>query len=262
MMHITEEDLNAADALVSARPAWTGLRTAADAVGLEAHTILHCGPPAQPHHALVTPTLNSAAVACVFEGWATDLDEGLALVKSGAVRFEPAQPRGVATPMAAVVSPSMRLLEMTDLARRRTARLRAHQRRRHRRRPGAALRTLHARGAGIPALSQRTVADLLEAAAGEPLAWLPIIDDALVDGDDTHLRHVAAHALLVAAPARTAGPAPRGREADEFIGKWPFFHLNFWMAGIRVAMQAASGGHRQRAHHRLRRQRRDTSVCR
>lgn len=241
MMHITGEDLNAADALVSARPAWTGLRTAADAVGLEAHTILHCGPPAQPHHALVTPTLNSAAVACVFEGWAKDLDEGLALVKGGAVRFAPAQPRGVATPMAAVVSPSMRLLEMTDLAR-----------------PGQhAYAPINGGGTGgdpAPRYGRRTpqaleflrflngpVADLLEAAAGEPLAWLPIIDAALVEGDDTHLRHVAAHARLVQALRARLDPAHTGSSADEFIGKWPFFHLNFWMAGIRVAMQAATG---------------------
>ncbi|MGI9336112.1 MAG: DUF1116 domain-containing protein, partial [Gammaproteobacteria bacterium] len=90
------------------------MRSAAEAVGLSGKTLLHSGPPADPSHALVRPTLNSAAVAAVFEGWAGDLDEGFELVSCGEVRFEPAQDRRVLTPMAAVVSPSMRLIEMTD----------------------------------------------------------------------------------------------------------------------------------------------------
>ena len=240
-MNDTQADLRAADALVSARPAWTGVSTAARAVGLESRTILHCGPPADPPHALVTPTLHSAAVACVFEGWAADLDEGLGLVRSGGIRFQPAQPRGVATPMAAVVSPSMRLLEMTDLAQPE-----------HR-----AYAPINGGGTGgdpAPRYGRCTpealeflrflngeVADLLDVVSGEPVEWLPIIDAALTEGDDTHLRHVAAHARLVETLRARMDPARQGGDADVFMGTWPFFHLNFWMAGIRVAMQAATG---------------------
>ncbi len=236
-----EADERAVGALVSAHPAWTGMRTAADAVGLEPRTLLHCGPPADPPHALVAPTLNSAAVACVFEGWARDLEEGLALVRSGDIRFEPAQPRRVATPMAAVVSPSMRLLEMTDLTR-------PSQR---------AYAPINGGGSGgdpAPRYGRCTpaaleflrflnadVAELLDAAAGEPLAWLPIVDAALVAGDDVHLRHVAAHAELVRCISARVGQRHAGTAAREFVGKWPFFHLNFWMAGVRVAMAAATG---------------------
>ena len=46
-MPISEADGQAVDALVSAQPAWTGIRTAADALGLAPRTILHCGPPAK-----------------------------------------------------------------------------------------------------------------------------------------------------------------------------------------------------------------------
>ena len=113
---LAEADQHAVDALTAVEPAWTGMRTAADVLGLEALSLLHCGPPAVPAHALVKPILNSAAVACVFEGWADDLDEALALVRSGSIRFLPAQDHLVATPMAAVVSPSMRLIEMADLS--------------------------------------------------------------------------------------------------------------------------------------------------
>ena len=244
-MRTHESDERAVDGLVSAQPAWTGVCTAADALELEPRTILHCGPPANPAHALVAPTLNSAAVACVFEGWAGDLEEGLALVRSGDVRFEPAQPRRVATPMAAVVSPSMRLIEMTDLTR-----------------PSErAYAPINGGGTGgdpAPRYGRCTpaalaflrflnadVADLLDTAAGEPLAWLPIVDAALVAGDDLHLRHVAAHAELMRCinqrVGRPVGEGLAGGAAHEFMGKWPFFHLNFWMAGVRVAMAAAAG---------------------
>ena len=52
---LAEADRNAAEALTAVEPAWTAVRTAADALGLETRTLLHCGPPAVPAHALVQP---------------------------------------------------------------------------------------------------------------------------------------------------------------------------------------------------------------
>ena len=239
---LTQADQRAFEALVTVEPAWSGLRTAADAIGLEGRTLLHCGPPANPAHALVQPTLNSAAVACVFEGWAGDLDEALALVRSGAIRFEPAQDRLVATPMAAVVSPSMRLIEMSDLAGR------------ARRCYGPINGGGHG-GSPAPRYGRRApecvallrflngpVADLLDEAGAnaEPLPWLPIVDQALVEGDDTHLGHVAAHAQLVGALHTRIGVKLAGTAAEAFIRAWPFFHLNFWMAAVRCILDGAS----------------------
>ena len=240
-MMLTEADHRAAEALTAVEPAWTGMRTAADALGLERHTLLHCGPPAIPAHALVQPTLNSAAVACVFEGWADDLDEALALVRSGSIRFEPAQDRRVATPMAAVVSPSMQLIEMSDLDGK------AH-------RCYAPINGGGHGGSPVPRYGRRApecveflrflngaVAEFLDDACTEPLPWLPIIDHALIGGDDTHLRHVAAHARLVDILGARRGAKRAGAEAEAFIHEWPFFHLNFWMAAVRCALNGANG---------------------
>ena len=236
----TEADQRAVAALTAVEPAWTGMRTATDALGLEPRTLLHCGPPATPAHALVPPIVNSAAVACVFEGWADDLDEAAALVRSGSIRFLAAQDHRTATPMAAVVSPSMRLIEMTDLR-------------------DDATRPCYAPinggghgGSPVPRYGRRApecvaflrflngpVADLLDAVSTEPLPWLPLVDHALTAGDDTHLRHVAAHArLLQAIDARRRGPRT---DADAFIREWPIFHLNFWMAAVRCVLDAAAG---------------------
>lgn len=238
---LTEADRHAVDALIAVQPAWTGMRTAADAIGMETRTLLHCGPPATPAHALVQPILNSAAVACVFEGWADDLDEALALTRSGSIRFLPAQDHHVATPMAAVVSPSMRLIEMSDLGG-------------NVRRSYAPINGGGHGGSPVPRYGRRApecvqflrflngeVADLLDHACAEPLPWLPLIDDALIGGDDTHLRHVAAHAHLLEIIDARSGTQPSRAEADSFIREWPIFHLNFWMAAVRCTLDAATG---------------------
>ena len=239
---LADADRQSAEALVAADPAWCGIRVAADALGLRKHTLLHCGPPASPSHALVQPVLNSAAVACVFEGWCDDLDDALALVQSGTVRFEPAQDHRVATPMAAVVSPSMHLIEMVDLDGR----------------GRSAYAPINGGGHGgspVPRYGRRApecvdflrflngaVAELLVDACAEPLPWLPIIDQALVRGDDSHLRHVAAHAYLVDVLRSRLGARHSGTAADEFLRQWPIVHLNFWMAAVRCALDGAAGG--------------------
>jgi hypothetical protein len=240
-MPTTPEDQQALDQFMVVKPAWTGMTTAAKAVGLERHHLLHSGPPAAPSHALVTPTLNSASVACVYEGWAADLDEADALVTSGEIIFEPAQDRNVATPLAAVVSPSMRVLEMSDLndpARRAFAPLN-----------GGGTGAAHAARYGIKSQDaldlirflNDEVADAIAPACANPIPWLPIIDDALTRGDDAHLRHLEAHKILVGILTDRLGSGFAETKAGEFAGAWPIFHLNFWMAAAKCILSGASG---------------------
>lgn len=238
-MTLTPADQEALDRLFAAQPAWTGVRTAGDAVGLERHVLLHSGPPAENGH--VIPTLNSAAVACVFEGWADDLDAADALIASGAIRFEPAQDRNVATPLAAVVSTSMQLVELSDIAGR----------------GNPAYAPLNGGGTGgAPAARygrkspealdllrflNEDVAPAIESAAMEPIAWLPIVDGALTRGDDAHLRHLEAHKLLVGILRERLGNGFVESKIGAFVAEWPIFHLNFWMAAARCALSAAAG---------------------
>ena len=234
-----DPDREALSRLFAAEPAWSGVKTAAEAVGLEDRTLLHSGPPAETGH--VVPTLNSAAVACIFEGWVDTLDEADALIASGGVHFEPAQDRNVATPLAAVVSRSMRLVELSD-------------------RNGSGQRAyapLNGGGTGgAPAArygrkSQDAlsllrflnddVAPAIAPACGTPVSWLPIVDEALTRGDDAHLRHLEAHTTFVAILNERLGPGFAGSKAGSFIAQWPIFHLNFWMAAARCALSAAAG---------------------
>jgi hypothetical protein len=232
-------DQAAYERIIAVRPAWTAMRSAKEAVGLEAHTLLHCGPPAPDGESLVQPTLNSAAVACVFEGWADSLQAGMAMVLAGEIRLQPAQDRRVATPMAAVVSPSMQLIEMTDLDGK----------------AAPAYAPINGGGSGAsPAprygrcapecvefqhFLNGDVASLMAEACREPVPWLPIIDHGLQNGDDCHLRHQSSHQRLVETMRSRIGSS--GSAADQFIGEWPFYHLNFWMAGIRCILSTIEG---------------------
>ena len=98
----------AIEKMVSVVPAWQRVATAKEAFGLVDRTLLHCGPPANSINNLVKPILNSAAVACVFEGWAATLEEADEMIDAGEINFQAAQDLNVVTPMAAVVSSSMK----------------------------------------------------------------------------------------------------------------------------------------------------------
>ena len=238
-MNAHESAQTALERFFRARPAWTGIASARDAVGLEDRVLLHSGPPYAGTP--IIPTLNSAAVACVFEGWAADLDEADALIASGEVRFEAAQDRNVATPLAAVVSPSMQVLVMEDLA--------------GDGKPAAA--PLNGGGTGgapaarygrksMEALAllrflNDQVAPVIAPVAAEPVDWYPIVDGALTRGDDAHLRHLEANKTLNAILAERLGPDYAGTEVGAFTAEWPIFHLNFWMAAARCALSAAAG---------------------
>lgn len=234
-----EADKQALERLLAVQPAWTGIKTAQEAVGLEPYTLLHSGPPAETAH--VTPTLNSAAVACVFEGWASTLDEADKLVASGKVRFEPAQDRNVATPLAAVVSSSMQVIELSDLngcgepayAPLNGGGTGGAPAARYGRKSQAAVDLLR--------FLNHKVAPAIAPAAAEPVPWLPLVDVALTKGDDAHLRHLEAHKLLMDVLVARLGTGFSGSEVGTFVGEWPIFHLNFWMASARCALTAASG---------------------
>jgi hypothetical protein len=235
-------DKSAIEKILAVVPAWRGVTSAAKAVNLADYELLHCGPPSDPCNVLVAPILNSAAVACVYEGWAQTLTEADHLIKSGKVKFSPAQDRNIVTPMAAVVSPSMKLTEFVDLNA-----------------PNhLAWAPLNGGGTGadpVPRYGYKSQAaiDFLvflndevglavaKVSESAPVEWLPIIDMALTLGDDGHLRHIEAHKILVEVIRERLGANFASKAVEEFIEKWPFLHLNFWMAASKLILSAANG---------------------
>ena len=238
---MNQADTQATEKLLAVAPAWNRVTSAAEAFGLSGQTLLHCGPPADPPNDLVMPVLNSAAVACVYEGWAATLEDATEMIAAGEVAFMAAQDRTVATPMAAVVSPSMKLLEFVDLN--------DPERK--------AWAPLNGGGTGadpVPRYGRKSqaavdflrylndeVAAVIAPAPADPVPWLPIIDEALTKGDDGHLRHVEANKILVDILGARLGDGFAASETGAFVAKWPFFHLNYWMAGSKLILSAAAG---------------------
>lgn len=207
--------------LACCRPAVTAVREAGSCLSLPSRTLLHAGPPlCGPPPA---PIANAAAVAVVFEGWARDFVHARALLQDGTVSLAPAQDYGAVVPLAAVLSESMAVLVVDDLAEIGTttcAPLNGGLR--HALRFGVAdINTLeHLRwlnGELAPRLARRL---------DEPLLLLPLVAAALDLGDDCHGVTAAATAEL----ADRWGIASLGGKVVSFFERAASFFLNPWMA--------------------------------
>jgi Protein of unknown function (DUF1116) len=90
------------------------VRPAREALGLEAGTFLHAGPPIDWERAS-GPLRGALQGAMVFEGLAADPDDAAAKLAAGSgVTLEPCHHRHAVGPMAGVVSPSMWVFELED----------------------------------------------------------------------------------------------------------------------------------------------------
>jgi hypothetical protein len=103
----------ALERLCRARPAWTAVREARDALGLAGRALLHAGPPITWAR-MCGPMRGAVTAAILFEGWATTPDEAQRLAASGDVAFSPCHDHGAVGPMAGVISPGTPLLIIED----------------------------------------------------------------------------------------------------------------------------------------------------
>src|SRR6185436_10363257 len=101
--------------LLEARPTLLGVRPAREALGLGDHEILHSGPPIAWQR-MCGPVQGAIVGAILLEGWAPDPDTARALADSGAIRFSPAHHHGAVGPMAGVISPSMPVVIVENVA--------------------------------------------------------------------------------------------------------------------------------------------------
>jgi uncharacterized protein DUF1116 len=105
----------ALERLCRARPAWTGMTTAREALGLTDRALLHSGPPIG--WARMCPIMRGAVMCAIqLEGWAATAAEAERLAASGEIGFAPCHSRGAVAPMAGVISPGMPLLVVEDRA--------------------------------------------------------------------------------------------------------------------------------------------------
>lgn len=248
----------AAARLVACQPAWTAVRHARDALGLPDMTLLHAGPPLCDPCRPPAPLLSSAVLACIYEGWAVDAAEAERLIRAGRVRLLPAQAFGAVTPLAAVLSPTTALVEVSDLA----GNVGANPRRAWSLLGSGAGPQLRfgSRDAGVlPRLAWRdtTLAGALAAAleAG-PVALLPLASAGLAAGDDLHASTTAATAALcdvllprlsrllrsvpsVGMPDKQPSPEVPW-DVSGMLQQTPLFFLTLWMAAAHLMLDAAA----------------------
>ena len=231
-------DVAAFTAAIQAQPVWDKIETAARAFALPANRLLHAGPAFASVATISRPILNSACVAAVFEGIASDFEQAEAMIQSGEVELAPAQDYATVTPLAAVVSASMPLHCVVDASH-----------------PDNRIYT-PINGGGRPAmrLGLRSTAvlehirwlnsefsDLLQTGLIQPIALLPIARAGLQQGDDCHGRTPHSTRVLATQLDQAIPGGIQDADARDFIEASPSLFLNLWMAASKCIMMRASG---------------------
>src|SRR3954454_18034085 len=116
-----EANAAAAGRMLAAGARLVDVRPAGEALGLERGSFLHAGPPIDWERAS-GPMRGALQGAMVFEGLATDPDDALRQLETGAgpvgtdkpIQLDPCHHHRAVGPMAGVVSPSMWMLELEN----------------------------------------------------------------------------------------------------------------------------------------------------
>jgi hypothetical protein len=227
--------------LQEARPLLVDVRAAREAItDLDDRMLLHAGPPIA--WADASGPLRGAIIgALLYEGWADDPDDAVAMAERGDVDLAPCHEHGAVGPMAGVVSPSMPMYVLHDDVHGITAHCTQNEG------LGKVLRY----GAFGPEVierlrwMERTLAPLTRAAlrAHGPVDVRSLIVQALQMGDEGHNRNRAGSSLflrelagdLVEVDARSSDIA----DVLRFINGNDHFFLNLVMPAAKAAADAA-----------------------
>ena len=231
----------AVERLLAAQPMLIDVQPARVALGLADRHLLHAGPPIAWDR-MCGPVKGAIIGAILFEGWAPSPEEATALVGSGGVDLSPCHHHAAVGPMAGVISPSMPVVVVENVA----SGIRAHTT------LNEGLGKVLRFGAYDPSVLERLrwFTDVLGPAlsralkTGGPLDLRSLTGQALQMGDEGHNRNIAATSLFsrAIAPAlvRTADSATAGSILDFLRGNDHFF-LNLSMAACKSALDSAHG---------------------
>ena len=227
----------ALERIVAVVPQWTCVRSAREAIGLADKVLLHAGPPLPDPTRPPPPMLNSAVLACLYEGWAKDEAGAADLIATGTVKLEPSCTRRVSTPLVSLVSARTTLAVIEDRVSKVTwhAFLGTGG--------GAQMRF----GARDPAILGRLAFREKELLPGfnellnDPVDLLSIARSALTEGDDLHNRLSSGTAVLHAVLGTRKAESPTAKAALQAVAEAPLYFLNFWMPACALMLDAASG---------------------
>jgi hypothetical protein len=238
---IDQANSTALDRLLAARPRLAGIARAGDVLpGLDAHKLLHAGPPISWERAS-GPLRGAVIGALLYEGLAGDEAAAVALVERGEIELSPCHHHGAVGPMAGVISASMAVYVVEDAT--------------HGHRVFSNLNEGYGKvlryGAFAPEVLARlrflneTVAPVLgaaiERAGGVDLQAL--VAEALHMGDEGHNRNRAGSLLFLKllAPHIARAAPPAAAEVLEYLGGNALAVLNPVMAACKAMADAAHG---------------------
>ena len=229
-------ELHALDVMENVNPVWKGITRADQAIPVGERMILHAGPPVHPGNA-AEAMVNSAVMAILFEGWANDKEQAREMLLTEDVTLKPAQDLCAAVPLAAVLSPSMSVMVVTD---KNNPRLKAvstiNGGMKHALRLGLSnpdvLDHLHWLNGSFSKVLQQAIPE-------EGISLIPIADFGLSEGDDCHGRTQASTVRLLEQLKISLAGIAHARQVIDYIASTPPFFLNLWMAAVKTVMEAA-----------------------
>ena len=232
----------AVERMLAAHPVLVDVQPARDVIpALHERRLLHAGPPINWER-MCGPMRGAVIGACIYEGWAKDEVEAVAMARSGALDFEPCHHYNAVGPMAGITSPSMPvfIVEGKTHGNQTFSTLNEGL--------GRVLRY----GAFAPEVLQRLrwLQEVLGPALGRAIRSLGGIDvraimaQALQMGDECHNRNKAATSLFVrqVAPALVETGTSRAETSSalHFIAGNDHFHLNPSMAAAKAITLAGA----------------------
>ena len=233
------------DRYLAAQPRLVDLVRAGEAIaglGPGERRILHSGPPIEWAR-MCGPQRGAIAGAILYEGWAENLAAAEELAASGEVSLDPCHEHGAVGPMAGIISPSMPVWVVENVAAGNRAFCNLNEG------LGKVLRF----GANSPDVLDRlrwlggeffeTMQIAVRALADPDLK--PLMAQALHMGDELHNRNAAASALLfkrlTLALLGSELPSDQCSRALAFIAGNDHFFLNISMAACKSMTDAAAG---------------------
>ncbi len=239
-----EANRQAVEAMLGVTAHLVDVAPASELLGLEPGQFLHAGPPIEWERAS-GPMRGALMGGAALEGLVDDPEDAVRLFESGAdVSLEPCHHRSAVGPMAGVVSPSMWMFVLEDLATGRRTYCTLNEGLGKVLRYGAygpeVLERLRWMGDVLGPLLQRTVRAVRDESG--PVDVTGILTQMLQMGDEAHNRNRAGTLMLLRdlSPAMVAhGDPAQTAEALRFIGGNDHFFLNLAMPACKLALDAA-----------------------
>jgi hypothetical protein len=231
----------AVERVLAAGSVLTDVRPAREVLDLPDRMLLHSGPPLT--WATASGPMRGALVgACLFEGWATDVEDAERILAAGEIALDPCHHHRTVGPMAGVTSPSMWMWCLQDPATGAQAWCNLNEGLGKVLRMGAFNAEVQTRLAWMRDVLGPVLSEAVRSRP-EPLDAKAILAQMLQMGDEGHNRNRAGSlmALRELSPSivEVDAPAKDIAEVLRFIGGNEHFFLNLGMPTAKLAMDAA-----------------------